>query len=270
MADASALGQPVIVDNRPGGGTNIGTQAVVSSPPDGYTLLFTASTHTINVSLQQLPFNFLRDITLVSGLTELPLVMDVSPKLPVKTLKEFVAYAKANPGKVNVASFGAATISHLAIEFFKVTTGVDVVHVPYRGGAQIMADLISGQIQAAVDSLPSSLPHIKSGAIRGARAAVRASARRCCPTCRRRARSFRDWRCARSPASACRAARRPRSSSGSTRRSTPGSRTRRSRRASPTSARRRSIMTSAEANAFVKAQTEKWAKVIKSAGIKAE
>ena len=138
------LGQPVIIDNRPGGGTNIGTQAVVSSPPDGYTLLFTASTHTINVSLQQLPFNFLRDITLVSGLTELPLVLDVSPKLPVKDLKEFVAYAKANPGKVNVASFGAATISHLAIEFFKATTGVDVVHVPYRGGAQIMADLISG------------------------------------------------------------------------------------------------------------------------------
>ena len=91
----------------------------------------------------------------------------MSPKLPVKDLKEFVAYAKAHPGKVNVASFGAATISHLAIEFFKVTTGVDVVHVPYRGGAQIMADLISGQIQAAVDSLPSSLPHIKSGAIRG-------------------------------------------------------------------------------------------------------
>src|SRR5688572_910694 len=114
------LGQPVIVDNRPGGGTNIGTQAVVSAAPDGYTLLFTASTHTINVSLQQLPFNFLRDITMVAGLAELPLVMNVSPKLPVKTLAEFVAYAKAHPGKVNVASFGAATISHLAIEFFKV------------------------------------------------------------------------------------------------------------------------------------------------------
>src|SRR5215510_11196084 len=107
------LGQPVVIDNRPGGGTNIGTQAVVGSPPDGYTLLFTASTHMINPSLQQLPFNFLRDITLVSGLTELPLVMDVSPKLPVKNLKEFIAYAKANPGKVNVASFGSATISHL-------------------------------------------------------------------------------------------------------------------------------------------------------------
>ncbi len=117
------LGQSVIIDNRPGGGTNIGTQAVVNSPPDGYTLLFTASTHTINVSLQTLPFNFLRDITMVSGLGELPLVMDVSPKLPVKSLDEFVTYAKANPGKVSMASFGAATISHLAIELFKVTTG---------------------------------------------------------------------------------------------------------------------------------------------------
>jgi tripartite-type tricarboxylate transporter receptor subunit TctC len=160
------LGQPVIVDNRPGGGTNIGTQVVVSAPADGYTLLFTASTHTINVSLQTLPFNFLRDITMVSGLAELPLVLVVSPKLPVKTLGEFVSYAKANPGKVNVASFGAATISHLAIEFFKVTTGVDMLHVPYRGGAQIMGDLISSQIEAAIDSLPSSLPHVRSGAIR--------------------------------------------------------------------------------------------------------
>ena len=245
------LGQPVIIDNRPGGGTNIGTQAVVSSPPDGYTLLFTASTHTINVSLQPLPFNFLRDITLVSGLTELPLVMDVSPKLPVKTLDEFVAYAKANPGKVNIASFGAATISHLAIEFFKVTTGVDVVHVPYRGGAQIMADLISGQIQAAVE-LAAELAaahqerrHPRARALAAERSPV-------LPDLPHGERDHsRAWKCARSPASACRAARRPRSSSGSTARSMPGSRTRRSRRASPTSAPRRSIMTSAEANAFV-------------------
>ena len=160
------LGQPVVVDNRPGGSTIIGTQAVVSAPPDGQTLLFTASTHTINVSLQALPFNFLRDITLVSGLTELPLVLAASPKLPAKDLAEFVAYAKANPGKVNVASFGSATISHLAIELFKITTGADVVHVPYRGGAQMMTNLIAGQIQAAMDALPSALPHIRSGAVR--------------------------------------------------------------------------------------------------------
>lgn len=157
------LGQPVLIDNRPGGGTTIGTQAVVNSAPDGYTLLFTASTHTINVSLQKLPFNFLRDITMVSGLTELPLVLQVNPSLPVKTLPEFIAYAKANPGKVNVGSFGATTISHLAIEFFKVTTGIDIVHVPFRGGAQMLTNLMSGEIQACVDALPNSLPHIKAG-----------------------------------------------------------------------------------------------------------
>jgi len=263
------LGQPVIIDNRPGGGTNIGTQAVVSSPPDGYTLLFTASTHTINVSLQQLPFNFLRDITLVSGLAELPLVMDVSPKLPVKDLKEFVAYAKANPGKVNAASFGAATISHLAIEFFKATTGADVVHVPYRGGAQIMADLISGQIQAAVDSLPSSLPHIKSGAIRALAllSAERSSVLPDLPAANEiipglEVRTF---------------------SGVGVPSGTPPEVIERLNKeinaglANPAIKARFAdvgasavIMNSAEANAFVKAQTEKWAKVIKEAGIKAE
>ncbi|MBX9773240.1 MAG: tripartite tricarboxylate transporter substrate binding protein [Xanthobacteraceae bacterium] len=263
------LGQPVIIDNRPGGGTNIGTQAVVSSPPDGYTLLFTASTHTINVSLQPLPFNFLRDITLVSGLAELPLVIDVSQKLPVKDLKEFVAYAKANPGKVNVASFGAATISHLAIEFFKATTGVDVVHVPYRGGAQIMADLISGQIQAAVDSLPSSLPHIKSGAIRALAllSAERSSvlpelpaANEIIPGLEVRTFSGVGVPSGTPPEIVERLNREINAGLAN-----PAIKTRFADvGASPV------IMTSAEANAFVKAQTEKWAKVIKEAGIKAE
>jgi tripartite-type tricarboxylate transporter receptor subunit TctC len=263
------LGQPVIIDNRPGGGTNIGTQAVVSAAPDGYTLLFTASTHTINVSLQQLPFNFLRDITMVAGLAELPLVMNVSPKLPVKTLAEFVAYAKAHPGKVNVASFGAATISHLAIEFFKVTTGANVVHVPYRGGAQIMADLISGQIDAAVDSLPSSLPHIKRGAIR-ALALLSAERSAVVP----------DLPVAREiiPGLEVRTFSGVGVPSG-----TPGEIVERLNKeinaglANPTIKARFAdagaspvIVTSAEANAFVKAQTEKWAKVIKTAGIKPE
>jgi tripartite-type tricarboxylate transporter receptor subunit TctC len=263
------LGQPVIVDNRPGGGTTIGTQQVVSAPADGYTLLFTASTHTINVSLQQLPFNFLRDITLVSGLTELPLVMDVSPKLPIKDLKDFVAYAKAHPGKVNMASFGATTISHLAIEFFKVTTGVNVVHVPYRGGAQIMTDLISGQIQAAVDSLPSSLPHIRSGAIR-ALALLSAGRSPVLP----------DLPAAREIIPGLEV----RTFSGvGVPTGTPREVIARLNReinaglANPAITARFAdvgaspvIMSSAEANAFVKAQTEKWAKVIKEAGIKAE
>src|SRR5262245_2337118 len=161
------MGQPVVVENRPGGGTNIGTQAVANSPADGYTLLFTASTHTINVSLyQSLPFNFLRDITMVSGLTELPLVLEVNTSVPAKTLTELIAHAKANPGRINIASFGAATISHLAIELLKSTAGIDMVHVPYRGGAALIADLIGGEVQVAVDALPNSLPHIKSGAVR--------------------------------------------------------------------------------------------------------
>jgi tripartite-type tricarboxylate transporter receptor subunit TctC len=263
------LGQPVIIDNRPGGGTNIGTQAVISSPPDGYTLLFTASTHTINVSLQQLPFNFLRDITLVSGLTELPLVMDVSPKLPVKDLKQFVAYAKANPGKVNVASFGAATISHLAIEFFKVTTGVDVVHVPYRGGAQIMADLISGQIQAAVDSLPSSLPHIKSGAIRALAvfSAERTPVLPDLPTAGKiipglEVRTFSGIGAPSGTPPEIVGRLNKEINAGL---ANPAIKVRFADvGASPV------IMSPAQANAFVKAQTEKWAKVIKDAGIKAE
>jgi tripartite-type tricarboxylate transporter receptor subunit TctC len=263
------LGQPVIIDNRPGGGTNIGTQAVVSAAPDGYTLLFTASTHTINVSLQQLPFNFLRDITMVAGLAELPLVMNVSPKLPVKTLAEFVAYAKAHPGKVNVASFGAATISHLAIEFFKVTTGVDVVHVPYRGGAQIMADLISGQIQAAVDSLPSSLPHIRSGAIRALAllSAERSSVLPDLPAANEiiPGLEVRTFSGVGVPSGTPKEIVERLNKEINAGLANPAIKARFADvGASPV------IMTSVQANAFVKAQTEKWAKVIREAGIKAE
>ena len=195
--------------------------------------------------------------------------MNVSPKLPVKTLAEFVAYAKANPGKVNIASFGATTISHLAIEFFKVTTGADVVHVPYRGGAQMMADLISGQIQAAVDSLPSSLPHIKRGAIR-ALALLSAERSAVLP----------DLPAANEiiPGLEVRTFSGVGAPSG-----TPPEIVERLNKeinaglANPTIKARFAdvgaspvIVTSAEANAFVKAQTEKWAKVIKDAGIKAE
>jgi tripartite-type tricarboxylate transporter receptor subunit TctC len=264
------LGQPVIIDNRPGAGTNIGTQAVVSSPPDGHTLLFTASTHTINVSLQpQLPFNFLRDITLVSGLTELPLVIGVSPNLPAKDLEEFVAYAKANPGKVNVASFGATTISHLAIEFFKATTGVDVVHVPYRGGAQMMTGLISGQIQAAVDSLPNSLPHIKRGAIR-ALALLSAQRSPVLPDLPAAGEIVPGLEVRTFSGVGVPSGTPPEIIEQLNKEINAGL-------ADPTIKARFAdvgaspvIMSSAEANAFVKAQTEKWAKVIKDAGIKAQ
>jgi tripartite-type tricarboxylate transporter receptor subunit TctC len=161
------LGQSVVVENRPGGGTNIATQAVVNAPPDGYTLLFTVTTHTINPSLYKtLPFDFKRDIVPVAGLAELPLVLSAHPSLPAKTVPDFIAYAKANPGKISVASFGARTVSHLVIELLKSSTGIDVLHVPYPGGSAMMTDLLPGRIHAGVDALPNQLPHIKSGAVR--------------------------------------------------------------------------------------------------------
>jgi tripartite-type tricarboxylate transporter receptor subunit TctC len=161
------LGQQFIIENKPGGGTNIGVQAVVSAPPDGYTLLFALSTNVINPSLyKSLPFNFQRDIALVAGIAELPLVMDVNPALPAKTVPEFIAYAKANPGKINFASFGARTISQLAIELLKVSAGIEVVHVPYPGGGPMLTDMISGRVQAGIDALPNSLPHIRAGSVR--------------------------------------------------------------------------------------------------------
>jgi tripartite-type tricarboxylate transporter receptor subunit TctC len=164
---AARLGQPMIIENKPGGGTNIAVQAVVNAPADGYTLLFAVATNVINPALyKSLPFDFQRDIAPVAGLAELPLVLDVTPTLPANTVPEFIAYAKANPGKINFASFGVRTISQLAIELFKISTGVDVVHVPYQGGAPMLTDLLSGRIQAGVDALPNSLPHIKSGGVR--------------------------------------------------------------------------------------------------------
>jgi tripartite-type tricarboxylate transporter receptor subunit TctC len=161
------LGQSVVVENKPGGGTNIAVQMVVNAPADGYTLLFTVATNVINPSLyKSLPFDFQRDIAPVAGLAELPLVMEVSLEVPARTVPEFIAYAKANPGKINFASFGARTISHLAIELFKISAGVDVVHVPYPGGAPMLTDLLSGRVQAGIDALPNSLPHIKAGGVR--------------------------------------------------------------------------------------------------------
>jgi tripartite-type tricarboxylate transporter receptor subunit TctC len=165
---AQKLGQPVVIENKPGGGTNIAVQAAVNASADGYTLLFAVATNVINPALyKSLPFDFQRDIAPVAGLAELPLVFDVTPALPASTVPEFIAYAKANPGKINFASFGARTISHLAIELFKSAAGIDVVHVPYQGGAPMLTDLLSGRIQAGIDALPNSLPHIKSGGVRG-------------------------------------------------------------------------------------------------------
>jgi tripartite-type tricarboxylate transporter receptor subunit TctC len=161
------LGQPVVVENKPGATTNIATQAVISAAPDGHTLLYVTAANATNASLySSLPFNFLRDIVPVAGLVEFTLVLVVNAPLPVHSIGEFVAYAKANPGKISMASFGVGTTSHLSGELLKLSTGIDTVHVPYRGGAPMITDLVSGQVQAAFDALPESLPHIRTGALR--------------------------------------------------------------------------------------------------------
>ena len=161
------LGQQVIIENKPGGGTNIAIQSVINSAPDGYTLAMTFATNTINPSLyKSLPFDFQRDMAPVSGLADLPLVLVVNNDVPAKNVTEFVAYAKAKPDKVTFASFGARTISQLAIELLKTSAGFEFVHVPYPGGPQIITDLISGRVQAGMDALPNSLAHIRSGAVR--------------------------------------------------------------------------------------------------------
>src|SRR6516164_3940750 len=146
------LGQQFIIENRTGAGTNIATEAVANSPPDGYTLLLVTSANFINATLyEKLNFNFVRDITPVASLSREPAVMVVHPSIPAKTVPEFIAYAKANPGKINFGSGGNGTPAHLAGELFKMMAGVDMVHVPYRGAALALTDLLSGQIQVQFD-----------------------------------------------------------------------------------------------------------------------
>jgi tripartite-type tricarboxylate transporter receptor subunit TctC len=161
------LGQQFVVENRPGAGNNIATEAVINSPPDGYTLLLVNPANGINATLYpKLKFNFLNDIVPVAGLMRVPNVMEVHPSVPVKTVSEFIAYAKANPGKVNMASSGNGTSIHLSGELFKSMAGVDLVHVPYKGSAPALTDLLSGQVHLMFDNLPSSIAHIRSGTLR--------------------------------------------------------------------------------------------------------
>jgi tripartite-type tricarboxylate transporter receptor subunit TctC len=161
------LGQPVIIENKPGGNTNVSVQTVVSSPPDGYTLLFLGSSAAINATFYEtLPFNLLRDIAPVAGLSRSPMVLEVSPSVPVKSVAELIIYAKANPGKITMASYGTGSTSHMAGELLKMMTGVNMAHVPYRGGAPMVADLLAGHVQVGIDVVASSLPHIRSGALR--------------------------------------------------------------------------------------------------------
>ena len=161
------LGQPFIVDNRPGATTNIAAEMVVRSPPDGYTLMVFSITNAINPALfTQLDFNFVHDMAGVAGLVVSPMVLEVNPAVPVKSAPELIAYAKANPGKLSLGNYGIGSTSHVVGELFKMTAGINMVDVPYRGSAPMLTDLLGGQIQVAFDNLSASIEHIRAGKVR--------------------------------------------------------------------------------------------------------
>ena len=204
------LGQQVIIENRPGAGTNIATEYVVRSAPDGYTLLWPGVSNAINASIfSDLSFDFLNDIAPVAGVVAYPLVIEINRKVPAKSIAELIALAKASPGKLTLASYGTGTISQVAGELFKLRAGIEMVHVPYKGGAPMLTDLLSGHVDAAINVVASDLPHIRSApCVRLPPSAPSASMR--CPRCPSSPRRFRDTRRSPSGASASRTARRPR------------------------------------------------------------
>jgi len=158
------LGQPFIIENRSGAGGTVGTEVVVRAAPDGYTLLQVNTPNAINATLyDNLNYNFIRDIVPVASIIRTPLVMEVNPSFPTKTVPEFVGYAKANPGKINMASGGNGTPGHVAGELFKMMTGVNMVHIPYRGGALALTDLLGGQVQVLIDPIPASIGYLRAG-----------------------------------------------------------------------------------------------------------
>jgi tripartite-type tricarboxylate transporter receptor subunit TctC len=162
------LGQPLIVESRPGAGTNIATETVINAPADGYTLLLVAPANAINATLyEKLNHNYLRDTAQIAGLIRFPNVIVVHPSVPVTTVPELIAHLKANPGKLNMASSGNGSTIHMSGELFKMMTGTDMIHVPYRGGALALTDLIGGQVQIMFDNVPTAAEFIKSGKLRG-------------------------------------------------------------------------------------------------------
>jgi len=161
------FGQQFVIENRPGAGTNIATEAVVRSPPDGYTLLFVSVSNVINAALyDRLTFNFIRDLAPVAGIARQPALMMVNPSVPAKTVPEFISYAKANPGRVNYASIGIGSSNHVTGELFKMMTGIEMVHVPYRGGAPALTDLIAGQVQVMFIGPVGSIQYVRDGKLR--------------------------------------------------------------------------------------------------------
>ena len=161
------LGQQIVIENRGGAGSNIAVEAMIGAPPDGYTLLIVGATNAINATLyEKLNFNFIRDIAPVAGIIRVPLIMEVHPSVPAKTVAEFIAYAKARPGKINMGSGGIGTTLHVSGELFKMMTGVDMLHVPYRGAGPMLTDLLGGQVQVGFDPMPSSIGYVKAGQLR--------------------------------------------------------------------------------------------------------
>jgi tripartite-type tricarboxylate transporter receptor subunit TctC len=161
------LGQQFIIENRPGANSNLAIETVVRAPADGYTLGVVGIANVLNATLfDRLSFDLRSDLAMVAGLNSSPLVLEVHPALPVNNVPEFIAYAKASPGKIAIASYGAGSISHVAAELFKTATGIDTLHVPYRGSAPMLTDLLGGQVQCAFDNLPASVEHIKAGRLR--------------------------------------------------------------------------------------------------------
>jgi tripartite-type tricarboxylate transporter receptor subunit TctC len=157
----------VIIENRPGAATNIAAQNVISSPADGYSLLWIGTSNAINASLyQNLPFNFVRDVAPVAGMVVYPLVLEVHPSVAATNLAQFIALAKATPGRINYGSYGTGTTSHVAGELFKTMAGINMVHVPYRGGAPAITDLLGGQVQVYFGPIPESIEHIRAGTLR--------------------------------------------------------------------------------------------------------
>jgi len=161
------LGQQFVIENKPGAGNNIGTESVIHSPPDGYSVYLVNPANAINATLYpKLSFNFIRDTAPIAGIIRVPNVMEVNPSVPAKTVAEFIAYAKANPGKINWATSGNGTSVHLSGELFKMMTGVQITHIPYKGSAPALTDMIAGTVHVMFDNMPSSLPHIQAGKLR--------------------------------------------------------------------------------------------------------